>query len=180
MAKGIQTWKKFEDTELTHSGIHHLMAIHDLRKNKGYARSVDVAKHLGISRGSTSITLRKLKERGYLVEDENKFYELTDLAKKLINDTLATRRVVEKFFREILEITPSIANEDACKIEHLISHETAESLLKFMGYFLSSRPEVEKFREGFARFAQTCQTSVDCQICETECFFNHDDEEELD
>lgn len=167
----MEVWKRFEDTELTHSGIHHLLAIHELKKEHGYARSVDVSKHLRISRGSASITLRKLKDKGFLQEDDNKFYSLTDAGEQLINNTLTTRRIVKKFFSDFLELPEEIAMEDSCKIEHLISSQTAESLVKFMGYFMSKLPEFDKLKHGYHKFAKHCKASEACDYCETECFF---------
>ena len=69
-------WKKFEQTELTHSSIHHLLAINSLLKENGYSRSVDVANHLNISRASVSITVNKLREKGFVTEDKNRFLGL--------------------------------------------------------------------------------------------------------
>ncbi|MCF8262810.1 MAG: metal-dependent transcriptional regulator [Melioribacteraceae bacterium] len=170
--KTPETWKKFEETELTHSSFHHLWAIHELLKQNGYARSSDVSKNLNISRGSASITLRKLKEKGYIEEDQNKFYHLTEVAQKLINATLVNRRAFKKFFNEILGIDPEVALEDACKIEHLISLETAENLIKFLEFFTSNESGMKKYFEGFKEYQKKCTT--ECDVCETECIFDHD------
>ena len=52
-----QVWKNFEDNELTHSAAHHLMAVHELRQEYGYARVSDIAKHLRITKGSVSTAM---------------------------------------------------------------------------------------------------------------------------
>ena len=78
-----EVWKKFEENGLTHSSVHHVMAIHELLKDKGYARGIDVANYLDISRSSVSVTLHKLLAKGYIVEDNNKFFQLTDEGKEL-------------------------------------------------------------------------------------------------
>ena len=72
-----QVWKNFEENELTHSAAHHLMAVHELRQEHGYARVSDIAKHLRITKGSVSTAMKHLRERGYVQEDHNKFLELT-------------------------------------------------------------------------------------------------------
>jgi DtxR family transcriptional regulator, Mn-dependent transcriptional regulator len=53
-------WKKYEEHEITHSIVHYLFSIDALLTEKGYARAVDIAKMLGITPGSCSISLRKL------------------------------------------------------------------------------------------------------------------------
>ena len=73
-----EVWRAYEENELSHSAAHHLMAIHQLRKEHGYARVSDIAKHLSITKGSVSTAMKHLKERGYVQEDPNRFLELTE------------------------------------------------------------------------------------------------------
>jgi DtxR family Mn-dependent transcriptional regulator len=161
-------WKKFEEKGLTHSSMHHLMAVYDLLKSNGYARGIDVANYLDISRSSVSVTLHKLLAKGYITEDENKFYQLTNEGKELANDVLSIRRIVKIFFTDILDLPEEIAEEDACKVEHLLSHETGEKLYKFVSFFLSQEPNSKEFRKAFARYVHKC--SDDCDICDEDCF----------
>ena len=71
-------WKEFEENQLSHSAAHYLMTIHELLSSNGYARVTDIAKRLNITRGSCSISLRPLKKKGLVIEDENKFLKLSD------------------------------------------------------------------------------------------------------
>ena len=48
---------------LSHSMAHYLMAIHQLKEEKGYARGIDIAKLLGLTKGSVSLALKKLKAK---------------------------------------------------------------------------------------------------------------------
>src|SRR5216683_229186 len=74
----VETWKEFEANELTHSAAHHLMAIDELgAEYGGWARVSDIAKELGITRGSVSINLRALKKRGYVTTDEHRMVKLS-------------------------------------------------------------------------------------------------------
>ena len=41
-------WKSYEANELSHSAAHHLMAVHELREQHGYARVSDIAQHLSL------------------------------------------------------------------------------------------------------------------------------------
>ena len=166
-----QIWKEFNDIELSHSSIHHLLAINNLIKENGYARAIDIAKYLEITRSSVSKTLDKIKEKAFIVEDSNKFYQLNDKGKELVNSVLSKRRIAEFFFKNALQLTNNVAEADGCKIEHLLSQQTGEKLFSFMGYFLSDNPEVKTFRQGFKNFSQVCQSSENCKVCEVNCFF---------
>jgi DtxR family Mn-dependent transcriptional regulator len=161
-------WKKFEENGLTHSSVHHLMAIYDLLKDKGYARGIDVANYLDISRSSVSVTLHKLLAKGFIAEDSNKFFQLTEEGKEITNDVLSIRRIVKMFFSDVLGLPEDIAEEDACKIEHLLNHKTGESLFKLVDYFNSSDPHCVQFREKFKKYNHEC--SNDCDVCDENCF----------
>ena len=65
------------ENELTHSMAHYLLTIHKLREEKGYARVTDIAKDLGLTKGSVSTALGNLKKKDLVVEDENKFLSLS-------------------------------------------------------------------------------------------------------
>jgi Mn-dependent DtxR family transcriptional regulator len=166
-------WKKFEQTELTHSSIHHLLAINSLLKENGYSRSVDIANLLNISRASVSITTTKLKEKGFVSEDKNRFLSLSKKGKDLVNSVLSKRRIVEMFFREVLDLSSQEAEIEACKVEHLLSEPTGKKLISFMGYFLSGQPDVIKFKQGLETFSHVCTSTDNCDVCELDCFFKH-------
>lgn len=164
-------WKKFEETEVTHSIAHYLMAIHELLKEYGYARAIDVARYLNLTRGSVSITLGKIRDRGLISEDHNKFLRLTEEGERIVNAVLSQRRTLIRFFTDVLHLHPEKAEIDACKIEHLLSHETGERLMTFLGFYLSEALEAVKFRDSFEQFKFLCQSQPDCQVCELTCYF---------
>ena len=94
-----EVWKHFEDNALTHSAAHYLMTIHELLEENGYSRVTDIAKRLNITRGSCSISLKTLKQRGLILEDHNKFLSLSDEGMELAE-------LVERN-DELLEILPA-------------------------------------------------------------------------
>ena len=165
-----ELWKKFDEVELTHSSVHHLMAMHVLLKKNGYVRGVDIANQLNISRSSVSITLKKIKHKGYIVEDENKFFHLTADGQALINSVLSKRRIIQLFFKSVLNLPDRIAEAEACKVEHLLEEETGHKLMSFMGFFMSNSKVATNFRKSFENFTYQCQETENCQICELDCY----------
>jgi DtxR family Mn-dependent transcriptional regulator len=165
-------WKKYDQAELQHSSVHHLLAIHILHKDFGYARAIDVSRYLELTRGSVSITLKKLREKGYVVEDQNKFLSLSDRGHELVNAVLSKRRLMETFFRDVLGLPPEIAEADACKIEHLLTQETSAKVLSFIGLYLADNKSAKAFRKAFARQIYHCdQSDESCEFCEEKCYF---------
>lgn len=131
MESTMDVWKEFNENPITHSAAHHLLAILELSKKRGYARVTDVAKFLEITTGSASTNLKSLKQKGYVEEDDNRFLALSDVGEKVASAILDRRRILEHFFIEVLGVSEEQAGIDACKTEHLLSAETTEKMLHF-------------------------------------------------
>ena len=144
-----EVWRAYEENELSHSAAHHLMAIHQLRIEHGYARVSDIAKHLSITKGSVSTAMKHLKERGYVQEDPNRFLELTERGLEVVEETEATRLVMQRFLSDALGMDEDDAMIDACKVEHLISTEARGRLVAFLQLLFSEKPSANEFLKLF-------------------------------
>lgn len=65
------------------SGEDYLEAVLVLQKEKGMVRSVDVARHIGVSKPSVCVAVNTLKEGGFLTMDEDHFLHLTDIGREI-------------------------------------------------------------------------------------------------
>ncbi len=169
-----EVWRAYEENELSHSAAHHLLSIHELRRESGYARVSDIAKHLSITKGSVSTAMKLLKERGYVQEDHNKFLELTEKGLKVVQETEATRLVVQKFLSDALGMDEDDAMIDACKVEHLISSEARARLVCFLRILFSDKPQAREFMGMFNASTFSCRDGnvEDCHLCDDVCFGN--------
>ena len=140
-----ETWKEFDDNQLTHSAAHYLMTINDLVEERGYARVTDIAKQMNITRGSCSISLKPLKKRGLVVEDDNRFLHLSDEGKQLVRLIEKNDKLLESLFRDVLDVSPEQAEIDACKLEHLISIETSVKLERFIAFMNTKSAATQNF-----------------------------------
>ncbi len=114
------------------SGEMYLETIYVLGQKQQNVRSIDVAEEMGFSKPSVSRGVSILKQQGYLTVDGNGFLELTDsgmdLAKKIYErHTILTEALVR------LGVDPEIAQQDACKMEHIISDETLNAFKRHLG-----------------------------------------------
>ena len=144
-------WKAYEENELTHSAAHHLMAVHELRQQNGYARVSDIAKHLQITKGSVSSAMKHLKERNYVQEDHNRFLELTEKGTRVVQETETTRLAVQKFLSDALGMDEDDAEIDACKVEHLISSEARARMVRFLNFLFSDDKVARNFLSTLAK-----------------------------
>jgi len=163
-------WKEYEANPLTHSAAHYLMTIRALLDERGYARVTDVARALNITRGSCSISLKPLKKRGLVTEDENKFLLLSPEGARLAKLVENNDEVVEAFLRDLLGVDPEQAEIDACKIEHLLSLDTSLKLAGFLRFIQTGSAAVKAFQKEFRAFDTDCAGDVSkCHVCNTSC-----------
>ena len=69
------------------SGEDYLEAILVLHKKMGMVRSVDVARHMEVSKPSVCHAVATLKKGGFLLMDENRFLHLTDIGREVAETT---------------------------------------------------------------------------------------------
>lgn len=164
-------WKRFEENALTHSAAHYLRSVYELLEEQGYARVVDVARRLNITRGSCSISLKALKKRGLIVEDANKFLILSQEGRRLAEIVALNSDLLQVFFHEILGVDADQAEVDACKIEHLVSLDTSIKLFNFMRFVRRNKKLADDFLGVFREFESTgCGGDVGtCEICKSVC-----------
>ena len=165
----MDTWKEFDQNIVSHSAAHHLMAVDDLVQRLGYARVSDVARRLSITRGSVSISLQPLKKAGLVLQDENRHLRLSERGQTLVDAIKAKRHLAQRLFAEVLGVDPEQAEIDACKMEHLVSKDTARRLGSFLS-FLEANPSLgRKLLAAWREYDQNSEHDVEtCPICKAE------------
>lgn len=109
------------------SGEDYLETILVLQKKRGMVRSVDVARHMEVSKPSVCHAVATLRDGGFLMMDEGHFLHLTDVGREV------AEKIYERhcFFTEQLitaGVDPKTAEADACRIEHTISQDSFEKI----------------------------------------------------
>ena len=126
---------------MTSSMEDYLEAVFMLQQKNGYARCVDVAEYLGVTKPSVSRAVKELSKNKYLLKKEDGTLSLTKQGLRLAEQIYEKHR----FFTERLiaaGVDRKTAEHDACNIEHVIS---AESFRKLKEAF----EELKKYRHGF-------------------------------
>ena len=166
----METWKEFEANELTHSAAHHLQTIHELGlEYGGWARVSDIARELGITRGSVSINLRALKKRGLVATDEHRMVKLSATGLKTVQAVMAKKAAVKTFLTDIIGVSEPQAEIDSCKIEHLISKHTGEQLVHFMRFVASDGTRAQDLLARFRKYHAACPDAKNCPVCHGHC-----------
>ena len=105
------------------SAEDYLEMILMLREEKGYARSVDIAAKLGVTKPSVSFAMKNLRENGYITMDQDNYITLTETGDAIARRIYDRHKVLTQFLIQ-LGVNDQTARKDACKIEHDISEAT--------------------------------------------------------
>lgn len=111
------------------SSEDYLEMILMLREKKGYARSIDIADGLGVTKPSVSYAVKRLRENGYIGVDQDGMITLTAAGQE-IADRMYRRHRLLSHFLIALGVDETVAREDACKLEHDLSDESFAAICR--------------------------------------------------
>lgn len=109
--------------EIHESAENYLETILILKNRKGYVRSIDIVNELGYSKPSVSIAMKNLRENGYIEMDSKGYITLAESGRE-IAERIYERHTFLSNWLMSLGVSPEVAVEDACRIEHVISSES--------------------------------------------------------
>ena len=109
------------------SAENYLETILMLKAKNGSVRSIDIANELEFSKPSVSVAMKRLRESGHITVEDGGLIELTADGKALA-ESIYERHVVLSEALEAIGVSPDVASEDACRIEHYISQETFDRI----------------------------------------------------
>lgn len=117
--------------QILESAEDYLESILMLKEKNGYVRSIDVATELGVTRPSVSYAMKRLRENNYILFDESDRISLTEKGLEIAERIYTRHKVLTKILVN-LGVDEKTARQDACKIEHDISQESFDALLKHL------------------------------------------------
>ena len=103
-----------------------------MEQKHGHAHVRDIAKALKIKMPSVSQALRKLKKAGLVYYSRYCSVTLTTKGRALGQKVSQRHRVIFKFLHDVLKVDTKIAEQDACRIEHVISQKTLTKLQTYL------------------------------------------------
>lgn len=101
-----------------------------LKRRSSNVHAIDIANELGYSRPSVSRAVGLLQQRGYITVDKSGELYFTEEGKKKAADVYERHRVLTKLL-VLTGADEALAEENACRIEHVISPEMFEVLKRF-------------------------------------------------
>lgn len=99
----------------------YLETIHILEKSHGHAHGAEVAKRLGVSKSSVSKAMIYLKDKGLVHKEAYGTITLTEEGRELSQKIYDNHKLISSFLEHSLQLTSKEADENACRIEHVLS-----------------------------------------------------------
>ena len=119
----------YYDMTVNESAENYLETILMLSTQLPVVRSVDIANELGFKKSSVSVAMKNLREKNHIVVDDSGFITLTPSGRE-IAEMIYERHELLSSWLVRLGVPKEIADEDACKMEHVLSMESFEAIKK--------------------------------------------------
>ena len=109
----------------------YLETIHVLSQQLEHVRSIDICRKMNFSKPSISRAMKNLKAEDYIDISEEGYITLKEKGFAIANKIYERHKTLTSFFID-LGVSPETAEDDACRIEHVISDETFEKIKEKM------------------------------------------------
>ncbi|MDA0322036.1 MAG: metal-dependent transcriptional regulator [Verrucomicrobia bacterium] len=123
--------------KLTEHQEMYIKAIYVLGEKHKVARVKDIAKYLGVTKSSVSSALKHLAEKALILYDPYSYATLTKKGKSLAEELVNKYGVLSDFMTDILAVPEDLADENACRMEHVVDDFVMERLIQFLKFFKS-------------------------------------------
>lgn len=150
---GQTTVKRTKIERLSVSEEGYIETIYELIKTHGYAAVTDIAANLDVKPPSVTRMIQKLDAANFVKYTPYRAVILTPKGEKLAK-TLEKRHNTLREFLKMIGVDEKIADDDACRIEHIAHKMTMEKLTEFVE-FVQNAPRSPKWLQHFKYFKKT-------------------------
>ena len=113
--------------KILESAEDYLEMILVIKRKKGTVRSIDIAHEMNFSKPSVSIAMKKLREENLITINPSHEIDLTPEGKEIAERIYERHVILQKCFMAI-GVPEDTAEQDACRIEHVISDESFNAI----------------------------------------------------
>lgn len=108
----------------------YLETILRLKKKKGSVRAIDIAEELGYSKPSVSRAVGIMKKDGFKVVHADGLIDLTETGRDKAENIFSRHKSLTQAL-VVMGLSPEAAEENACRVEHVITEEAFEAIKKY-------------------------------------------------
>lgn len=123
--------------KLTSSLEDYLEAIYIIIKQNNSVKAIDISRKLGVSRASTTEALKKLAQKKLINYGRYDAISITPLGESLAKEVANKHTSLFEFFKYVLGASDDESQKNACAIEHIISADILERIIKFTKNYIN-------------------------------------------
>jgi DtxR family Mn-dependent transcriptional regulator len=131
----------------------YLEAILQLVRRKGAARVRDIAKALSVHKSTVTASLKNLADKGLVHYSPYEITTLTSKGRKIAEQVTQNHSAIRTFLNEVLLAPDDLAEQNACRMEHVMDREVLERLILFAEFVkqhpASGRNLTRRFKKYF-------------------------------
>ncbi len=125
----------------------YIEVIYNSIKYNESVKAVDIARALHVSRASVTEALNRLSDKGLINYGRYQTITITDMGIKIAEDVVNRHSSLSSFFENVLGAGRKDAEENACRIEHIISAELLDRIEAYLGFVQANSEISAKFRD---------------------------------
>lgn len=139
-----------EDQKLSMNMEDYLETILLLQKEYPVARAKDISEKLGVKKSSVTNALKLLSDKKLINYDKYSYITLTDEGIEYAEELYQRHTVLKSFLKKVLDVNEDSAEENACRMEHMIDKDVIEKFSLFLDFILKSDAtciNLDRFKE---------------------------------
>ncbi len=140
----------------------YLEAIANLGEERKVVRVKQISEMLGVKMPSVTSALKKLSEQELVEHERYGHIKLTPKGDEVARDVIRRHKALTRFFAQALGIDRETAEEDACKIEHVISSLSMDRLAKFVEFIEACPLGGANFPSRYEYYLERGELPQDC------------------
>ena len=156
------------DKKLTASQEDYLEAIYHISVKKTAARAKDIADYLDVRASSVTGALRALGKIGLVNYAPYDLITLTEQGRTVAEEVVRRHEALKNFLVNVLGVEQQEADEAACRMEHTVSKNIVERLVKYAEYVEKCPKGGISWESGFGYYCKNGCTEEDCRNCQHE------------
>ena len=110
----------------------YLEAIYEIYTEKRGVKAIDISKKLGVGRSSVTEALKTLAQKHLVNYSRYGVLSLTSAGEDAAKNVIVKHKVLYNFFKNKLNLDEQEAQENACRVEHVLSEKAFRSLIDFV------------------------------------------------
>ncbi|MBN2196758.1 MAG: metal-dependent transcriptional regulator [Polyangiaceae bacterium] len=143
----------------------YLETIYELVRHQKVARVRDIARARSVRAASVTPAMRRLADLGLIRYEKREYIDLTPQGQREAQRVVSRHQALTRFFKNVLKIPVKTAEGDACAMEHSLSAEGMDHLVRFIE-FVHNCPEGARLLDVFhACVLAQHQPEASCQRC---------------